>query len=213
MSLNHTLRASALMVLTFIFLYYIGHAEAIHPNQPFSSFPKQIGEWRGKESFFDEKTLTVLGVDDYFLGSYLAPDSFWIHLYVGFYQSQSEGDQIHSPKNCMPGAGWNIIRTELEELDIPGNRHEKTKVIKLLLQKGEQKQVMLYWFQAGGRIIASEYMQKIYMVIDSITRHRTDGSFVRLIAPVIGNDEETSLIRLKSFAGKLMPILHEYIPS
>ncbi len=213
MSLNHTLKASALMLLTFVFLYYVSRGEAIHPNQPFSSFPKQIGEWRGKESFFDEKTLAVLGVDDYFLGNYLAPDGFWIHLYVGFYQSQSEGDQIHSPKNCMPGAGWNITRTELEELDIPGNTPEKIKVIKLIVQKGEQKQVMLYWFQSGGRVIASEYMQKIYMVIDSITRRRTDGSFVRLIAPVIGNDEEASLIRLKSFAGKLMPILHEYIPS
>ncbi len=75
-----------------------------------------------------------------------------------------------------------------------------------------QKQIVLYWFQSGGRIIASEYMQKIWMVTDSITRHRTDGSFIRLTAPVV-NDEQASLNQLKEFIRHLMPILQEYIPS
>ena len=113
----------------------------------------------------------------------------------------------------MPGAGWNIVKTSIETLDGVAESTKKTNVIKLVLQNGIQKQVVLYWFQSRGRIISSEYMQKIYLVIDSIMRHRTDGSFVRLIAPVSNNDEEKALNTLKDFAVQLMPILNDYIPS
>ena len=113
----------------------------------------------------------------------------------------------------MPGAGWNITRTSLEEMEIPGIPSGKTKAIKLIVKKGPHKQIMLYWFQSRGRIINSEYMQKIYLVIDSITRNRTDGSFVRLIAPVTNDNEAETLNRMKDFAKQLMPLLNDYIPS
>lgn len=113
----------------------------------------------------------------------------------------------------MPGSGWNIIRTSLEELIIPNTNPGKIQVIKLILEKGDQRQVVLYRFQSRGRFIASEYMQKIYLVIDSITRHRTDGSFVRLIAPICDGDEEKTSEYMKNFATLLLPILQEYIPS
>jgi len=226
MSFKHTLTASGIMLLTIILLYFISHVENIHPNKPFSGFPKQIDKWNGKEEHFDKQILDVLGVDDYIMCNYNSPDGHPVQLYVGFYQSQREGDLIHSPKNCMPGAGWNITETAIEEIDIipvgsslrlepTGLRLErdgKIKVIKLMTQKDMQKQIVLYWFQSGGRIIASEYMQKIWMVIDSITRHRTDGSFVRLTATVI-NDEQATLNQLKEFVRHLVPILQEYIPS
>ena len=113
----------------------------------------------------------------------------------------------------MPGAGWNITKTSIEELNIPDTNPVKMKTIKLILQKGAQKQIVLYWFQSRGRIITSEYMQKIYLVIDSITRHRTDGSFVRLISPVQNGNEAKTLKDLKDFGGLLVPILNDYIPS
>ncbi len=133
-----------------------------------------------------------------------------VNLYVGFYQSQKEGDIIHSPKNCMPGAGWNIIDTSIESVQI--DHGKSVKVIRLLLEKGTEKQLVLYWFQSRGRIISSEYAQKIWLVVDSITRQRTDGSFVRLISTVKGNEKRT-LNRLKDFANIIFPILNEYIPS
>ncbi|MDY7036197.1 MAG: EpsI family protein, partial [Thermodesulfobacteriota bacterium] len=109
--------------------------------------------------------------------------------------------------------GWNIISTSLEESILPETNQGKIKMIKLILQKGSQRQVVLYWFQSRGRFIASEYMQKIYLVIDSITRQRTDGSFVRLIAPIIGGSEEQTLKYMQNFVKTLIPILQEYIPS
>jgi EpsI family protein len=132
---------------------------------------------------------------------------------VGFYQSQKEGDLIHSPKNCMPGSGWNILNTSIESVDVgQGGSVKNINVIKLILVKESQKQVVLYWFQSRGRIIASEYMQKIWLVIDSITKHRTDGSFVRLISPVVENEAKTLEI-LKGFTQEIYPFLNEYIPS
>ncbi|OQY56708.1 MAG: EpsI family protein [Desulfobacteraceae bacterium 4572_88] len=213
MLLKHTLIASLIMLLTLFFLRYTDQAEDIHPNQPFSTFPKQIAEWKGKESFFDEKIFNVLGVDDYVLCNYKNPEGYPVYLYIGFYQSQREGDLIHSPKNCMPGAGWNIAQTSIEELETDKYDSGKIRMIRLDLKKGEGKQVMLYWFHSRGRVISSEYMQKIYLVSDSILRHRTDGSFVRLIAPVINNDEEAAVKHLKDFAKLLLPILNTYIPS
>jgi EpsI family protein len=191
----------------------MGHGENIHPNKPFSTFPKTIGKWIGREGRFAESTYEILGVDDSFLGNYTAPDGSQIQLYVGFHQSQREGDLIHSPKNCMPGSGWNITQTSLKELSMPNSNPGKIKVIKLLLEKSSQKQIVLYWFQSRGRFISSEYMQKIYLIIDAITRHRTDGAFVRLIAPVVNGNEDVSLKNLEDFFKLLMPILQDYIPS
>ena len=201
------------MILTMACLRYMSHVEDIKPNKSFSTFPKQIGEWVGKEEHFDKGIYDVVGVDDSFLCNYTTSDGRQVQLYIGFYRSQREGDLIHSPKHCMPGAGWNIIRTSLEELIIPNHNPGRIKLIKLILEKGAQRQIVLYWFQSRGRFIASEYLQKTYLVIDSIIKHRTDGSFVRLIAPVINGDEEKTLGNMKDFAKLLLPILPEYIPS
>ncbi|CAN2042485.1 EpsI family protein [Candidatus Magnetomoraceae bacterium gMMP-15] len=211
MSLKRTLVASCIMLLTMVVLNYLSHAERIQPNKPFSTFPSQIGKWHGTVEHFDEQIYDKLGVDDSYLAEYKALDGRQVNLYIGFYQSQREGDLIHSPKNCMPGGGWNIIETGLEELNLPD--YNRMKLIKLILQKGPHKQIVFYWFQSRGRIIASEYMQKIYLVIDSIIKQRTDGSFVRLIAPVINNDAAAALSSLKEFTKILMPLLYEYIPS
>ena len=213
MSLKHTLIASSIMIFTAVFLNYIAHSEDVHPNKPFSTFPKQIGEWKGIEQRFDEEIYDVLGVDDSYLATYRAPDGRQVQLYIGFYQSQREGDLIHSPKNCMPGGGWNIVSSSIEELDVSDTDYNAIKTIRFKLSNGIHEQAVLYWFQSRGRIISSEYLQKIYLVIDSITRHRTDGSFVRLIAPIQNGDEGKTLIYLKEFAQDIFPILTEYIPA
>lgn len=201
------------MIAGMLFLNFINHSEKIPLHKPFSSFPKQIGPWSGKESRFDQKIYDILGVDDSILCHYKTPDNQRAELYIGYYQSQREGDIIHSPKNCMPGAGWKIIKTSLVKIKTSSRPVEKSDVIKLTLQNGTQKQIMLYWFQSRGRIISSEYMQKIYLVIDSITKRRTDGSFVRLLTPVKNNNEEKALKVLIDFAEEIMPVLTQYIPT
>ena len=213
MKIKHTFIAAAIMLSGVAAIHYTNFGEKVPSRRSLSAFPMQIGEWRGKEERFSDKIYEVLGVDDSIMANYTNPKGGPINLYIGFYDSQRKGDLILSPKNCMPGAGWNIVETNLIDIrQAPGNE-ATAKVIKLMLQNGTKRQVMLYWFHSRGRIIASEYWQKIYLVLDSIFRHRTDGSFVRLIAPVIDNDEEIALNQLVNFAETIMPLLSEYLPN
>ena len=209
LSWKNTLIAAALMLLTAALLGFAQQSKEVPPKKPLSEFPLHIGDWRGQEQYFGEEIYDVLGVDDSFLANYGSAANGAVNLYIGYYRSQKEGDLIHSPKNCMPGAGWGVNKTELEKVD---DGHGGARVIKLFLTKGPEKQVMLYWFHSRGRIISSEYRQKIYLVVDSITRRRTDGAFVRLLAPVADNDVQGAVNTLKAFAAEIMPILDEYLP-
>jgi len=213
MSFKRTIIASIIMISTMICVHYMSYSEDVKLNKPFPTFPKKIGEWTGKEEHFDQAVYDVLGVSDSYLADYFNHEGSNVQLYIGYYKSQKEGQQIHSPKNCMPGSGWNITETSLEDITLKGDVSKKIKVIKLLLEKDRQKQVVLYWYQSNGRFISSEYAQRIYMVVDSVTKHRSDGSFIRLISPVINNDEEMAVKHLKDFTSELIPILKEYIPS
>ena len=202
---------SGLLLLTALFLGFRSGGKDVPILKPLSTFPTRIGDWRGKVERFDEKVYEILGVDDSLLCDYRRPDGRWVNLYIGYYQSQREGDIIHSPKNCMPGSGWNIVKRDLVDVPIPGAEPGRFKAIKLVLRKGSNEQVMLYWFQSRGRFIHSEYQQKIYLVLDSIFKNRTDGSFVRLIAPVTSTEKETTE-SLKTFAQGILPILEQYLP-
>lgn len=214
MSLKRSIVASCVMIFTLLCLSYINTAgKIVTPNRPLSTFPKQIGKWTGQEEHFDEKTYEILGVDDSFFCNYSTPDGRHLQIYIGFYQSQREGDLIHSPKHCMPGAGWNIVKTSSEEIALPNVNPGKIRAAKLLLEKGAQRQVLLYWFQSRGRFITSEYMQKIYLVVDAITKHRTDGSFIRLLCRVVDGQEEKASRDIRDFATLVLPLLQDYLPS
>lgn len=212
MKWTHTLAAVLVMAAGMMLTQYASRAEEIHPNRPLADFPRRIGDWQGREDRFDQQVYDVLGVDDSFLANYRGPDGETVQLYVGFYQSQRQGDIIHSPRNCMPGSGWNISDTEIVSIAPEGGKGP-VKVIRMVLENGGRKQAMLYWFQSRGRVISSEYWQKIYLVLDSVFRRRTDGSFVRLIAPVSGEDEAPAFRDLTEFAERVLPVLNEYIPS
>ncbi len=212
MNWKHTVIAAAIMLCGVLLTQFVGHGEDVAPRRPLSEFPNRIADWEGRQDRFDQQIYDVLGVDDSYLANYLAPEGRPVQLYIGYYQSQREGDIIHSPKNCMPGAGWKIVETKLHEF-VPEGALEPAKVIQLTLENGGRKQAMLYWFQSRGRIISSEYWQKIYLVIDSVFRGRTDGSFVRLITPVSEKGETEAFQDLTEFASHLMPILEEFIPS
>lgn len=211
MTFKRTIAFAAVLLFTLLITEFASRSERVEPKRSFDDFPRTIGKWQGRKQRFDPEIYNILGVDDSVLMNFSSPDNRHVNLYVGFYQSQKEGDLIHSPKNCMPGAGWNIVDTRIETVGLADPRNPR-KVIFLELKKGSEKQLMLYWFQSRGRIISSEYWQKIWLVIDSITKRRTDGSFVRLISPVTGSEAQT-LETLKAFARRIYPYLNEYIPS
>ncbi len=211
MTYTKTLTAVAILLIAAALTFFASQSERVPPKKPFSEFPLEIGPWKGVTSELEERVYNILGVEDYIMANFSKSSGEMVNLYIGYYQSQKEGDIIHSPKHCLPGAGWNITETSIEKV-IPDKSGKSIKVIKLLLRKGSEKQIVLYWFQSRGRIISSEYMEKVWLVIDSITRHRTDGSFVRLITPVI-KDETTAVNLLKEFAQQIFPSLNEHIPN
>lgn len=211
MNPKHTAIIVLLLLSTAGLATLFSHSERIKPNRPFSQFPNEIGDWSGVTSQMDEKVYNILGVEDYIIANFSKGPGQTVNFYVGFYQSQSKGDLIHSPKNCMPGSGWNIVQSSAIPIRLP--KSGKTiKIARLLLNKDGQKQIVYYWFHSRGRIISSEYMQKIWLVLDSITKNRTDGSFVRLIAPVIKNEADTEVL-LTQFADEVYPVLNQFIPN
>ena len=133
-------------------------------------------------------------------------------MFVAYYDSQKRSGAIHSPKNCLPGAGWSIMQADTVPITLPG-RPEPAKVNRVLIQKGMEKQVVLYWYQSQGRIVASEYTAKICLLWDAATKNRTDGAIVRVSVPVREGDEDAALRLAKDFLDQAFPGLRELIPS
>ncbi len=211
MSLLRTLCLLSLLVAAFLVTLFAHHNQPVALNAPFAGFPMEINDWKGIPVQMDPREYDILGVEDYVLANFYRPDGIVINFYLGYYESQKQGDTIHSPKNCLPGAGWNIIESGTVRVEIP-DRKQTVTLARLLLGKGSKRQVVLYWFHSRGRVISNEYMQKIWLVMDSIFRHRTDGSFVRMVCPV-STDESHAMKALTNFAQKIFPVLDRYIPS
>ena len=177
------------------------------------SFPSQIGAWKlvGSRASAPE-VVKMLGVDDYIDYTYVDASGRKINLYVGFYETVGGGKGYHSPKNCLPGGGWGIDRTSVVRLSPADRTGEPVGVSEMLIREGSDYQVVLYWFQNRGRIIASEYWEKIYLVLDALLKKRRDGAFVRVMAQVPdGRIQETEEVA-KEFATLALAELDEYLP-
>jgi EpsI family protein len=197
---------------------YAAHAmrpEIVPPREPLKNLPNQIGRWHGHEApKFSDEVLAVLGADDLLSRFYLAPQEPAVSLYVGYYRSQREGDTMHSPLNCLPGAGWLPVADDDLAIDVPG-REAPITVNRIVIRKGADRQVVLYWYQSHGRVVASEYWSKAYMVYDAVRRHRSDAAMIRVISPVLPSEETTAPAegRVTEFVQSLFPDLERHLPS
>jgi exosortase D (VPLPA-CTERM-specific) len=192
---------------------FIGEAmttEAVAIREPLTRMPLQVANWQGQPAEeFSERILAKIGVDEYLSRFYYNPGHTQVHLYVGYYASQRQGDTIHSPKNCLPGAGWLPVKSDRIVIPVAGG--DVIEVNHYVIQKGLEKQVVLYWYQSHGRVIASEYWAKIYLVLDAIRINRTDGALIRVISPV-RDSEKTAEQHAVDFVGELFPLLNRHLP-
>jgi EpsI family protein len=202
---------------------YLGHAAKAEPTpirQPLSGLPLAVGEWRGRvEANFSKQILDILRVDDYTTRTYVSPRSGDVGLYVGYHATQRQGASIHSPLNCLPGSGWIPMGHAYLPLTVDssiGGPKRDIVVNRVMIQKGLDRQVVLYWYQSQGRIVASEYWGKVYSVADAIRYNRTDAALVRVIAPV-GGDSAADIAQAEqkavAFTQSIFPLLGEYLPS
>jgi EpsI family protein len=202
---------AALLVGTLLLLHGVSHGEAVVPHQPLRELPYSLeGGWTGTEQPLDEQTVQAVGVSDYANRIFYSSQAGLVQLYVGYYSSQRTGDTIHSPKNCLPGAGWDPIESGYTKISFPTGR--QIVVNEYVIQRGLDKQLVFYWYQGRGRVIASEYSGKFWMVADAISRNRTDGALVRLVTP-INDDETVARARLVGFTRLLFPYLDSAIPN
>jgi EpsI family protein len=192
--------------------HYFSKPDVSLPRKSLAEFPKSLGDWTVfSDQQLDKQSMEILQVDDYFMRNYRNSNGDVIGVYVGYFKSQREGKGIHSPRQCLPGAGWNPVSTAVHRMAAPGHNPETVSVNKFVMGKGLNRQLYLFWYNGRGRIYASEYWNKIYLIWDGLTRKRTDGALVRVNNPVIGNAED-ALEAQSDFIRLFLPLLREYIP-
>ena len=204
--------AALLAVTVMVSLQIEGREESLPPRQSFLEFPMQLAEWQGEPIAMERQYVEVLRFDDYLLANYQGT-SGPINVYAAYYRSQKSGQATHSPKTCIPGGGWEI--TSFDEVSVPdGQRTERGFLAnRVLIQKGDQKQVVLYWFKQRNRLVTSEYLVKFFLLWDSLTINRSDGALIRLVADVQpGETEEAADQRVMQMAAVVHPLLPTYVP-
>jgi EpsI family protein len=186
--------------------------EASVVRRALKEMPSQVGAWRqvGADQRFDQQTESVLRADDYLARTYALPDGLAASFYVGYYATQRTGATYHSPLNCLPGAGWEMNEPASVTIT-PADGSPSFEANRYIIQNGDDKQLLIYWYQGRGRKLASEYWGKIYTVIDSIRRRRSDGAMVRVMIPV-GRSEEQALKAATDLAAQVSPVLPGFIP-
>src|ERR1700683_3650539 len=201
---------AAILLGAFILLHSITHGEPVVPHQPLHDLSYTLGKWSGQERPLSEQIVQAVSVSDYTNRFYFAGGLAPVQLYVGYYASQKTGDTIHSPKNCLPGAGWDPVHSGYATIAVPFGRN--IVVNEYVIQQDQNKQLVFYWYQGRGRVIASEYAGKFWMVADAISRNRTDGALVRVITSM-NDGEDTARARLTTLTDTLFPSLDQLIPN
>jgi EpsI family protein len=201
-----------LLAGTALLLFIRGNSDVIPVSEPLSRMPVEIAGYTGEDVPIDQETLDVLGAGDFLSRVYRRPgQSMRVGLFIGYFPTQRTGATIHSPKNCLPGAGWAFESSQYVDLkDADGKTHQ---VGEYVIGNGEMRQFVIYWYQAHGRSVANEYMAKIHMVTDAMRMNRTDGALVRVITAIDpGEDTAAARVRAEAFTAQLAPLLPRFIP-
>ena len=214
--MNSSLRfilAAALIASAAIFLQARGRNEVFPPRLPLQSFPTQLSAWTGTDIAIQKDVLEVLGPGDFLLRVYQNPAEKqpFVDLFIAYFPSQRTGDTIHSPKHCLPGSGWLPVESSRVTLSLPG--HSPFPANRYVIAKADSRQLVLYWYWAHDRGVASEYWAKFYLVADSMRMNRSDGALVRITTPMYsGETAEAAQQRVLPFASDIAPLLDNYIP-
>ncbi len=207
-----TIFVITLILSVFTIMYDVNDREEITPSHPqFAFFPLNLGKWHGRQSQLEPNILKTLKLSDYFIADYKkSQDQEPVNLYMAYYSSQRIGTSAHSPSNCLPGGGWKITKREIIPVEL---ENQSIPITRMIIAKGDQSLLMYYWFDQRGRIINDQYGAKWYLLVDSITKQRTDGALVRLTTPVL-NYEKTDKadIRIQDFIKSAYPEIKRYIP-
>lgn len=199
-----------LVVQAFLF-YSASHGENTPLPAPLSTFPFTMGPWHlVEEGVIDQETRDVLKADDLMSRVY-ASNEGGAELFIAYFKTQREGQSPHSPKNCLPGSGWQTVPAESGRVDVPvpnGSIH----INRYVVSKGEAQSVVYYWYQQQGRVIADEFAAKFYLVSDSIRRHRSDAALVRIVVPTRADSVQKAEQVGVDFIASAYPVVSTFLP-
>jgi EpsI family protein len=171
--------------------------------EPLSRFPSTLGEWTGRDVKLEADVIKTAAVDDHLNRQYSSPHGE-LGLYVGYYQSQRQGESLHSPLFCLPGTGWQPVVSRDTTLPL-----ETSPAVKeLVVERGVNRMLVLYWYQTARRVTGSEYGRKLFLISDAFTSGRTDVALVRLIAPIDFRDRQgqaNALEIARPFGARVLP--------
>ena len=187
-------------------------AETPIDRRPLAEFPVKLGEGirPSPDRRFSPATEEVLKATDYVMRDYIE-EGRRFNLYIGYYASQRTGATYHSPQNCLPGSGWEMSDGSAVEIVSPAGR--RILANRYVVQNGTKRHMMIYWYQGRGRTNASEYSDKLYTIVDSVTLGRSDGSMVRVMTRVYeGENDDMAFNAATKLAGKVADVLPEFIP-
>jgi EpsI family protein len=198
-----------LIVQAFLF-YTASHGEITPLAAPLSGFPPTVGDWKlAHEGVIDQEQLDVLKADDTLTRFYTSKEG-GANIFIAFFKTQRNGQSPHSPKNCLPGAGWQS--SETGRIDVPIAGGGSININQYVVSKGEAQSVVFYWYQSQGRVIADEFAAKFHLVSDSIRKHRSDTALVRVIVPIPPGQTTTSEKIGVDFVKAFYPVVKGYLP-
>jgi EpsI family protein len=209
--LIRALVAACLIVWAGVYARGASAPEETPSRTALGATPAILGPWQGRDTSLADDVVAQLGVDDYINRRYVAAATTAtppISVYVGYYASQRQGDTIHSPQNCLPGAGWQPVMSDRAVVSAAGHDIPVNRVV---IQRGLDRQAVYYWYQGRGRVVANEFANKGWLMLDAARRHRTDGGLVRLMTPVT-TTADAAFSSLTAFTAVLFPQLSAHLP-
>ena len=200
---------TAVLVAQAVLFYSASRGELNPSMAPLSNFPRTVGTWRlVQEGVIDKETQDVLKADDT-LTRFYADSNGGANLFIAFFKTQRQGQSPHSPKNCLPGSGWQ--QEETGRIDVPV-RDGSIHINRYVVSKGEAQSAVFYWYQSQGRVIADEFAAKFYLISDSIRHHRSDTSLVRVVVPILNGQTAKAEDQGVRFVQDFYPAIKSYLP-
>ena len=194
-------------------LYSTTRQENVPTNPPLADMPRGLGPWQFyREGVVDQETMDVLKADDVLNRDYVASGSRRaVNLFVAAFRSQRTGKTPHSPKNCLPGSGWTPLVQDYYNIDVGGPA--PITVNRYVIEHGNDRSVVLYWYQSRDRVVASEYKAKFWVMADALRLNRTDTALVRVVVPIIDQNEQEATDLGVDFVKSFFKPLHTYLPA
>jgi EpsI family protein len=204
---------AVLMGLGTLFTVGLDMQRAMPLRAPLAStLPREVEGFVSRDLELSEEEIRVAGVTDYLMRVYRPKDSTGasaFSVYVGYYDQQGQGKTIHSPKNCLPGAGWEVLASRTAEIATSGG---SVTVNRVVLQRNDERALVLYWYQGRGRVQANEYVVKWDLLRDSALKGRSDEALVRIVVP-INESEDTAFDLSVIVASEILPSVYRALPS